>query len=90
MKLSLSEFKKVIKDYRLKFSDKESETLFKRFDRDASGEIDYDEFLRTCVVLVATSTVGIGKDERVQKGIRHEGLCQARSGQGRRGDSRRH
>lgn len=44
--LSLPEFKKAIKDYRLKFSDNDGARLFKIFDRDGSGSIDYDEFLR--------------------------------------------
>jgi Ca2+-binding EF-hand superfamily protein len=52
-KLSVDEFKKVLKDYRLKFTDKEAETLFKTFDRDGSGEIDYDEFLRQAIVINA-------------------------------------
>ena len=44
--MSLPEFKKAIKDYRLKFSDNDGARLFKIFDRDGSGSIDYDEFLR--------------------------------------------
>ena len=48
--LSLAEFKKVIKEYRLKYSELDCERLFKLFDRDGSGSIDFDEFLRAIVV----------------------------------------
>eukprot|EP00831_Metopus_contortus_P083065 TRINITY_DN9119_c0_g1_i1.p1 TRINITY_DN9119_c0_g1~~TRINITY_DN9119_c0_g1_i1.p1 ORF type:complete len:155 (-),score=43.27 TRINITY_DN9119_c0_g1_i1:266-730(-) len=47
--LSLGEFKKVLREYRLKLSEAEGEELFRMFDRDHSGEIDYDEFLRAVV-----------------------------------------
>lgn len=47
--LNLNEFKKVIKEYRLKFSDADAEKLFNIFDRDHSGNINYDEFLRAVV-----------------------------------------
>lgn len=46
------EFKKVLKDYRMKVEEGEAEILFKHFDSDKSGEIDYDEFLRGVVVLL--------------------------------------
>eukprot|EP01022_Parablepharisma_sp_SALTPOND_P016569 TRINITY_DN2460_c0_g1_i1.p1 TRINITY_DN2460_c0_g1~~TRINITY_DN2460_c0_g1_i1.p1 ORF type:complete len:776 (+),score=94.21 TRINITY_DN2460_c0_g1_i1:7353-9680(+) len=52
MDLSLPEFKKVIKEYRLKYSEADAEKLFKVFDRDQSGKISYDEFIRTVVVRV--------------------------------------
>ena len=40
------EFKKACKDFRIGLEDKDAERLFKIFDRDGSGSIDYDEFLR--------------------------------------------
>ena len=40
------EFKKAVRDFRVSISEKDSERLFKIFDRDSSGRIDYDEFLR--------------------------------------------
>lgn len=45
--LELDEFKKAIKDFRLRFDNEDIPLLFKEFDRDRSGSIDYDEFLRT-------------------------------------------
>ncbi|MDR3582083.1 MAG: EF-hand domain-containing protein [Candidatus Pacebacteria bacterium] len=48
--LSLPEFKKVVKDYRLKINEKEAEKLFGVFDRNHSGSIDYDEFVRAIIV----------------------------------------
>lgn len=48
--LSLPEFKKVIKEYRLKYPDSDAEKLFNIFDIDGSGGINYDEFLRIVVV----------------------------------------
>jgi len=45
-KLDLNEFKKGLHDYGLtNLSKEEVETLFKRFDSDNSGTIDFDEFL---------------------------------------------
>ena len=40
------EFKKAVKDFRVEIGESDSERLFKVFDRDGSGAIDYDEFLR--------------------------------------------
>jgi len=40
------EFKKACKDFRIGVSDPDAERLFRIFDRDRSGSIDYDEFLR--------------------------------------------
>lgn len=40
------EFKKACKDFRVGLEDKDAERLFRIFDRDGSGSIDYDEFLR--------------------------------------------
>ena len=47
--LSLPEFKKVIKEYRLKFTESDAEKLFNIFDKDHSGKISYDEFLRSVI-----------------------------------------
>jgi Ca2+-binding EF-hand superfamily protein len=40
------EFKKAVKDFRIGISEKDTDRLFSVFDRDRSGKIDYDEFLR--------------------------------------------
>jgi len=40
------EFKKACKDFRVGLEDKDAERLFRIFDRDGSGSIDYEEFLR--------------------------------------------
>lgn len=40
------EFKKAIKDFRIPIIERDVERLFNIFDRDRSGKIDYDEFLR--------------------------------------------
>jgi Ca2+-binding EF-hand superfamily protein len=47
MDLDLYEFKKAIKDFRVGVSDRDTERLFNIFDRDRSGKISYDEFLRS-------------------------------------------
>lgn len=44
--LSLEEFKKALRDFRISSNDKDAERLFRIFDRDRSGSIDYEEFLR--------------------------------------------
>lgn len=44
--LDLQEFKKACHDFRIGVNDKDVERLYKIFDRDQSGSIDYDEFLR--------------------------------------------
>jgi len=46
MTLDAAEFHKAIADYRVNVGDEEIDTLFRAFDRDGKGEIDYDEFLR--------------------------------------------
>lgn len=46
------EFKKAIKDFRVGISDKDAMRLFNIFDRDRSGRIDYDEFLRGVRVII--------------------------------------
>jgi len=35
-----------VKDFRVGLNDSDSEKLFRIFDRDRSGKIDYEEFLR--------------------------------------------
>jgi Ca2+-binding EF-hand superfamily protein len=44
--LGMNEFKKAIHDFRIGLRPEQSEQLFSVFDRDGSGAIDYDEFLR--------------------------------------------
>lgn len=46
--LSLEEFTKAIKDYKLGLDDNTIKLVFEGFDRDKEGTIDYDEFVR-CV-----------------------------------------
>ena len=47
MSLDKYEFTKAMQDYMLGFSEGEIATLFRVFDYDRNGLIDYDEFLRT-------------------------------------------
>ena len=44
--LSADEFRKACKDYRIELSDSEIDQLYRAFDRDRSGTVDYDELLR--------------------------------------------
>jgi Ca2+-binding EF-hand superfamily protein len=44
--LDMNEFKKAVRDFRIELAEKDAERLFRVFDRDGSGRIDYDEFLR--------------------------------------------
>lgn len=46
MDLDIYEFKKAIKDFRINVSERDADRLFNIFDRDRSGKISYDEFLR--------------------------------------------
>ena len=52
MDLDLYEFKKAIKDFRIGVQERDTERLFNIFDRDRSGKISYDEFLRTVRVRI--------------------------------------
>lgn len=45
--LDENEFVKAIKDYRVDIADNDIRRLFQAFDRDGSGELSYDEFLRS-------------------------------------------
>ena len=44
--LDLMEFAKGCQESRLDFTDIDVQTLFRAFDKDGNGTIDYDEFLR--------------------------------------------
>ena len=44
--LDVGEFKKAMSDFRIGMSDQQCVKVFHLFDRDGSGEISYDEFLR--------------------------------------------
>lgn len=44
--LSKSEFLKGVKDYQANMTQAEMERLFSLFDKDNSGTLDFDEFLR--------------------------------------------
>lgn len=44
--LSLNEFKNGLRDTGLQLSDQEFDELFKVFDKDGSGAVKYDEFLK--------------------------------------------
>jgi Ca2+-binding EF-hand superfamily protein len=45
-KLSMDEFQKGINEYGLNFSKADIAELFRTFDTDQNGSIDFDEFLR--------------------------------------------
>jgi Ca2+-binding EF-hand superfamily protein len=45
--LDENEFVKAIKDYRVDIEENDIRRLFGAFDRDGSGELSYDEFLRS-------------------------------------------
>ncbi len=44
--MDLNEFRKAVKDFRVQVAEKDIERLFNAFDKNRSGTIDYDEFLR--------------------------------------------
>jgi calcyphosin len=43
--LSLQEFEKGIRDFGIGFSKEETQEIFKHFDKDSSGSLDFNEFL---------------------------------------------
>ena len=45
--LDENEFVKAIKDYRVDIEENDIRRLYSAFDRDGSGELSYDEFLRS-------------------------------------------
>lgn len=47
--LDMYEFKKGIKDFQIDIPDSDIETLFKAFDLNGNGDIDFDEFIRVVV-----------------------------------------
>lgn len=47
--LDMYEFKKGIKDFQVGIEDKDIENLFKAFDLNNNGDIDFDEFIRVVV-----------------------------------------
>ena len=47
--LDMNEFKKGIKDFQVGVEDQDAENLFKAFDLNGNGEIDFDEFIRVVV-----------------------------------------
>lgn len=59
--LDREEFKKAMHDFRIGLSDKQVVTAFSCFDRDGSGEISYDEFLRTIRGEMNSMRAGIAK-----------------------------
>jgi len=50
--LSLQEFKKGCRDYGLDLEADAVQEMFRQFDRDGSGSIDFDEFLRALRVCI--------------------------------------
>ena len=55
------EFKKLCRDYRVPVKGEEISAIFKKFDRDRSGTIDYDEFLKGVVGDMNSKRVGFVK-----------------------------
>lgn len=47
--LDFYEFKKGIKDFQVDVSDQDIDGLFKAFDLNGNGDIDFDEFIRVVV-----------------------------------------
>ena len=47
--LDIDEFRKGIHDFQIDVDEKDIDVLFKSFDIDGSGAIDYDEFIRVVV-----------------------------------------
>ena len=53
--LDKDEFTKAIKDYGVDVEEVDIGNLFKTMDLDGSGEIDFNEFLRTCLLYTSPS-----------------------------------
>lgn len=53
--IEFNEFKKIFNQSKYKFSDKDIETIFQKFDRDNSGAIDYNEFMDTLLGEISPS-----------------------------------
>jgi len=64
MDLDMYEFRKAIKDFRITIMERDIERLFNVFDRDRSGKISYDEFLRSVRVRFSPK-VKIGRHEQI-------------------------
>jgi Ca2+-binding EF-hand superfamily protein len=47
--LDMAEFKKAIRDFKVDIEEKDLENLFKAFDLNGNGDIDYDEFVRVVI-----------------------------------------
>lgn len=47
--LDLYEFKKGIRDFNIEMDPKDVENIFKSFDLNRNGDIDFDEFIRVVV-----------------------------------------
>ena len=62
--LDMYEFKKAIKDFRVGIVERDMERLFNIFDRDHSGSIDYDEFLRGVRVTYIAIHIILGRNEQ--------------------------
>ena len=56
-----NEFAKAMHDFRMELNQSQVNTAWKVFDRDGSGEISYDEFLRTIVGEMNPRRVTIAK-----------------------------
>lgn len=54
-KLSMDEFRKGVQEYGLGFTKDEIFEMFRSFDRDENGSVDYEEFLRSLRVKIYSS-----------------------------------
>jgi Ca2+-binding EF-hand superfamily protein len=59
--LDQAEFAKAMHDFRMELNKKQVEVAWGIFDRDGSGEVSYDEFLRTIVGEMNQKRVAIAK-----------------------------